>query len=51
MAGDERGKKCAHELCNCRADKDSNYCSPYCENAADSGVTEIKCDCRHPACG
>lgn len=29
-------KKCAHPSCNCKAGKDSKYCSPYCEAA---GIT------------
>ncbi len=50
MAVDERDDKCDHEMCNCRAAEDSDYCSEYCENAVDTGVIEIKCGCQHPAC-
>ena len=42
--------KCAHGPCECRAERDSKYCSEYCENAEDSGVTEIGCGCEHPGC-
>lgn len=50
MADDERNKKCAHPGCKCRASGDSDYCSPYCENAKDMDVTELACSCGHPAC-
>jgi hypothetical protein len=43
-------KKCAHGVCDCNAREDSKYCSEYCENAEDSGVTEIACGCEHAAC-
>jgi hypothetical protein len=39
---------CAHPGCNCRATKDSKYCSEYCQRAGDH--IAIKCDCGHPAC-
>ena len=41
-------KKCAHPACNCKAAKDSKYCSPSCEAAGDT--VEIQCNCGHPAC-
>jgi len=47
MADDD---KCAHGVCNCRAEGDSDYCSEYCENAEDTGVTEIACGCEHSGC-
>ena len=43
-------KKCAHGVCECRAQADSKYCSEYCENAEDTGVIEIKCGCEHSSC-
>ena len=43
-------RKCAHGACDCAADGDSKYCSTYCENAEDSGVTEIACGCQHANC-
>jgi len=43
-------KKCAHGACLCVAERDSKYCSEYCEDAEDAGVTEIACGCEHPAC-
>jgi hypothetical protein len=48
MAND--GKKCKHNLCDCAAAEDSDYCSEYCENASDTGITEIACSCGHPGC-
>ena len=43
-------KKCAHASCDCMAEKDSKYCSEYCENAEESGVIEIGCGCTHAPC-
>lgn len=43
-------KKCKHNACSCTAAKDSDYCSEYCENAEDTGVTEIACGCQHSNC-
>lgn len=43
-------KKCAHGVCECTAERDSKYCSEYCENAEDTGVIEISCGCEHPHC-
>jgi hypothetical protein len=43
-------EKCAHDVCRCAADGDSDYCSVYCENADDTGVTEIACGCEHATC-
>jgi hypothetical protein len=43
--------KCAHPPCKCLISKDSQYgkyCSEHCREAAD--VTELRCDCKHPAC-
>lgn len=45
---DENNEKCAHPSCNCRAAKDSKYCSEYCANAGD--ITEIGCGCEHQGC-
>ena len=41
-------KKCAHPSCNCKARKDSKYCSAYCETA--KSTTEIQCNCGHAQC-
>ncbi len=43
--------KCGHEICTCRADGDTGYCSAQCKMAADQDLTELKCDCGHPGCG
>ncbi|HKS43130.1 MAG TPA: hypothetical protein VJX74_21125 [Blastocatellia bacterium] len=45
---DENAKTCDHEICNCTASDDSDYCSPYCQAA--SGTTELACNCKHPGC-
>jgi hypothetical protein len=45
---DHSKDKCAHPSCNCKATKDSKYCSPYCEAAKDT--TEISCNCGHTGC-
>lgn len=43
-------EKCAHNVCKCTSDKESDYCSVYCENAEDSDVVEIACGCEHAPC-
>lgn len=43
-------KKCEHGVCQCVAERDSDYCSEYCEDAEDAGVVEIACGCEHTAC-
>jgi len=42
--------KCAHNLCQCPAMEDSDYCSQACRDADDSDVIGVKCDCGHPGC-
>lgn len=42
--------KCKHDLCVCPATEDSDYCSDFCENSAESDMIAIKCDCGHPGC-
>jgi hypothetical protein len=46
----DEGKRCGHDGCLCATTGDSEYCSPYCEDAADQNLTEIRCDCGHPGC-
>ena len=44
-------KKCAHKVCVCLVNKDSefgDYCSQHCKDAGD--MIELKCDCGHDAC-
>ena len=41
-------QKCAHPACNCKAAKDSKYCSQYCQDA--KGTLEIACNCGHAGC-
>jgi hypothetical protein len=43
-------EKCAHGPCQCAAEENSKYCSEYCEDAEDTGVTELMCGCAHAAC-
>lgn len=40
--------KCAHTICNCRAQPGSKYCSAYCEGIGD--VEDIVCHCGHGHC-
>jgi hypothetical protein len=43
--------KCAHPACKCLVAKGGaydKYCSEHCAEAAE--ITELKCDCKHPAC-
>jgi hypothetical protein len=42
-------KKCAHKTCTCIVPDGQTYCSQICEDS--KGVTELGCDCKHPACG
>ena len=39
---------CAHELCGCRAERASRFCSPECE--ASAAQASGRCDCGHGAC-
>jgi hypothetical protein len=41
-------QKCAHPACNCKATKDSKYCSEYCHDAG--GSLELACNCGHAGC-
>lgn len=41
-------KQCAHPGCSCTSTEDSDYCSTYCEDAADK--VEIACSCGHLGC-
>ncbi|MGI8469270.1 MAG: hypothetical protein ACR2N3_12540 [Pyrinomonadaceae bacterium] len=43
-------RKCKHDACSCTIDKDTDYCSPQCENAAKQGIIAIECECGHPGC-
>jgi hypothetical protein len=45
---DAKSKKCAHPACACLVDKDTKYCSQYCEDAGNT--TEISCNCAHAGC-
>ena len=43
--------KCAHPSCKCIVPDKApfgKYCSEHCQEAKD--MTELKCDCKHPAC-
>jgi len=43
--------KCAHPACECMVEKGGpygKYCGEYCKQKADQ--TELRCECRHPAC-
>jgi hypothetical protein len=44
-------QKCANPVCKCMVVGEGafgKYCSEHCEQAKD--VSEIRCDCKHPAC-
>jgi hypothetical protein len=45
---DDNKEKCAHPPCKCRAAKDSQYCSAYCEGQGHTAA--ILCNCGHAAC-
>jgi hypothetical protein len=40
--------KCARPACNCVPEEGQRYCSATCADA--KHVTEIACQCQHPAC-
>lgn len=42
---------CGHSACACPLTGDQEYCSDYCETAADEDIIEISCDCTHAGCG
>jgi len=42
--------KCANRDCSCAAGPDSKYCSPPCEGAEETDMTEIGCGCGHAVC-
>lgn len=42
--------KCANVQCSCVADPGTKYCSPACEGAEETGMTEIGCGCAHAVC-
>jgi hypothetical protein len=46
---DNKERKCAHEMCECRV-TDDKYCSEYCEDAVKAKVLEIGCGCEHDPC-
>jgi hypothetical protein len=41
-------KKCAHVSCSCICSDGKKFCSQLCEDS--KGVTDLKCDCKHPGC-
>ena len=41
-------KECAHPACNCALGYGQQYCSETCADA--KNVTELACQCQHPAC-
>lgn len=41
-------KKCAHASCSCNVAEGQKYCSQICEDS--TSITELGCDCKHPAC-
>ncbi len=44
-------EKCAHPSCECKVEKGGEYgkyCSKVCQMKAD--ITELRCECGHPAC-
>ena len=43
--------KCAHPACECQVEKGGphgKYCSEHCKEKGQT--TELRCECRHPAC-
>lgn len=48
----DQSKKCAHEGCQCLAEKGQDYCSASCKNAAADARNESRgvCNCGHAGC-
>jgi hypothetical protein len=47
----EGSTKCAHPACECMVEKGGpygKYCSEVCKEKRQT--TELRCECRHPAC-
>ena len=47
----EKATKCANPACQCMVTSGGQYgkyCSDHCREV--KGVTELRCDCKHPAC-
>jgi len=40
--------KCARPACSCVPPEGKKYCSATCADA--KGMTELSCQCQHPAC-
>jgi hypothetical protein len=43
-------QKCAHPECLCQTREGSDYCSPYCTDAAARHNHDQECQCGHPEC-
>ena len=41
-------RKCKHTACKCLVSDQNLFCSPYCEERADSG--DLSCECGHADC-
>ena len=50
MANERDEQVCYHEVCSCKVQNESDYCSPQCEAASQSDVTSVICECGHPNC-
>ena len=46
----KNGRKCFHAQCKCQVPPGEKFCSQYCRDASEVEVTELQCDCEHPAC-
>jgi hypothetical protein len=46
----KRSTDCAHEACECRAERFSPYCSAECQTAATQASATGGCACGHGAC-
>ncbi len=43
-----RTKQCKHSGCNCTTTDGKDYCSDRCKDS--KKMTELTCQCNHPAC-
>jgi hypothetical protein len=50
VKGPESRRKCAYEPCKCRVPSTEEFCSDYCEDAAEIEEVGLQCACEHPAC-
>jgi hypothetical protein len=49
MENIQKSNQCQHPGCECERPSTSDYCSTYCANAQEGGMSN-ECKCGHPDC-